>query len=934
MTTVNTGVDESSTPLVSAISPILLCIEPAHGKAVPISRGPSERKEGVVNVSMERDDARNLAVVERICTFAESKYCDSSDSPLVVPPATYKRIIASFKTWLLVFHIYGFRFYDHAFSKLCLPFDGRVKECALLLSRGVGVLEYFKYMNSSFFVEWEPEQVLPAAPSWLGRTRGSKYLFGGVYYMFQRIIHFNATTDRSFRLTILNTKRAMPFPVEEEIEIAERKNELLMTTEKPQAQPVVVDLPVLHAYHARVGVQIKVRDFDPWLDGPLRDPVLSARITTDDFKGQIDRTIREVYAKFDPSLDVLTSIYLPSPGANSSYDRTNCGCYAALANAPCWTDFRERSRGTIKLRAKLCKLQGFVSDIYGPAGITEEFELALSHFEKVGMGVEVDVKVFLREWRRFYWQLFKLAQAESPHVYVVGLAEALKIRIISKGPPLTYFCLKKIQLLMWKQLQKFWNFELTGTPITLALMNERFGSFNPELERMHSGDYRAATDEIHSWTSEQVSTSFFQIWEENIVDPMLKGLPGIYKPLFDRSLTQHQYLIKESDCPEERKAEAVGHKDSKGVRYLVFPQKRGQLMGSIISFPVLCLVNITLMRLSYELSHGCKVSLRNLPCWVNGDDCLTRYSSPLFPSVWTALGTFIGLENSVGKTYDSKIMCSINSMYFEWNKTEWTIVPYVNMGLAFTAAPTKVIWDPSETLTPEKIRRIERELKKEERRFSQHLFQLGKLHRTMLETAGPYRQKAHSLFMYRHSNSLKQTKLSWFLPVWLGGLGLLHNSETNDFSYQDLVRVRGRLALISEGAKKLTGVDMEKSAYIHYDLFSNTIREVNPFITDYYYQHYVDMSDQEVEGTYGTAFSSLIYAHWLKANCLDVLLRQNNGPNQLTLFERAFNASLVKGEKVIGIGRVKKFKSPRWMDMICSDEVKTTVFPVWCSKEV
>jgi hypothetical protein len=125
---------------------------------------------------------------------------------------------------------------------------------------------------------------------------------------------------------------------------------------------------------------------------------------------------------------------------------------------------------------------------------------------------------------------------EEPLVEVVGLKEALKIRCISKGPPLTYFVLKPLQKSLWKHLNTMWNFELTGTPITEDLINRRFAQFIG-THRFHSGDYSAATDEIQSWCSNSASDTIFEVAEKNLGYP-LSG----FDTLFKRALTGHRYV--------------------------------------------------------------------------------------------------------------------------------------------------------------------------------------------------------------------------------------------------------------------------------------------------------------------------------------------------------------------------------------------------------
>lgn len=83
-------------------------------------------------------------------------------------------------------------------------------------------------------------------------------------------------------------------------------------------------------------------------------------------------------------------------------------------------------------------------------------------------------------------------------------------------------------------------------------------------------------------------------------------------------------------------------------------QCRGQLMGSILSFPLLCLTNYTLCLLS-GFDPGSFA--------VNGDD-LVACVSPAQLSSWTLLSREIGLDPSPGKTFVTSAFLTLNSQLF------------------------------------------------------------------------------------------------------------------------------------------------------------------------------------------------------------------------------------------------------------------------------
>jgi hypothetical protein len=154
----------------------------------------------------------------------------------------------------------------------------------------------------------------------------------------------------------------------------------------------------------------------------------------------------------------------------------------------------------------------------------------------------------------------------------------------------------------------------------------------------------------------------------------------------------------------------------------VCEQKNGQLMGSPMSFPILCLANAVLSRLVLDAAGGAQTfldyenavedvnldegalwsslpeyildldachreALENLrrPLWslplrINGDDVAFRSTRAIF-ELWLVYGKLFGLESSVGKTYLSPYWVQMNSQIFRIN--EFGVlekVPYLNLG--------------------------------------------------------------------------------------------------------------------------------------------------------------------------------------------------------------------------------------------------------------
>jgi len=103
---------------------------------------------------------------------------------------------------------------------------------------------------------------------------------------------------------------------------------------------------------------------------------------------------------------------------------------------------------------------------------------------------------------------------------------------------------------------------------------------------------------------------------------------------------------------------------------------RGQLMGSLLCFPLLCLQNYLAFRY-FVPRHG-------VPVKINGDDIVFR-ARPSEYSVWSAGVGKIGLKLSLGKTSTSSSWFSLNSSFFLSSGGRISLVPVVRSTQLFRA---------------------------------------------------------------------------------------------------------------------------------------------------------------------------------------------------------------------------------------------------------
>jgi hypothetical protein len=237
----------------------------------------------------------------------------------------------------------------------------------------------------------------------------------------------------------------------------------------------------------------------------------------------------------------------------------------------------------------------------------------------------------------------------------VFLLEPLKVRTITKGPSFPYWVLKPFQKYLWKKLKDHPTFRLIGTPISEEIM-EHIGELE-EGEFYVSGDYSAATDNMKAWLSKFIMS---QICERI-------GAPQWLTTLAISALVNH--VLKYVDKVD-------------GVTTVKFvDQKNGQLMGSPMSFPILCIANAALCSLPLRGPKNMrKVRLASLPILINGDDCGMRYNERQY-SYWKSLASNAGLSPSVGKCYFRKEMIQLNSELFARIKGKFVRIPYLNFSL-------------------------------------------------------------------------------------------------------------------------------------------------------------------------------------------------------------------------------------------------------------
>lgn len=320
-------------------------------------------------------------------------------------------------------------------------------------------------------------------------------------------------------------------------------------------------------------------------------------------------------------------------------------------------------------------------------------------------------------------------------VKVHGILEPLKVRKITKGEAVPYWFCRFAQKDFWGSLQKYPQFSATGRPIERADIHEliirekRINSQVPlEFDSWISGDYSAATDGVD-----------------------IRVTMGILKEILENSSLDWNMkdILMAVLGPQE-----IHYPKIEGKPLIKpFVQQTGQLMGSILSFPILCLINLITYWMTIEEYTGHVFEVEDLPVLVNGDDILFRANREFY-DLWKENIKKVGFTMSIGKNYRHKNIFLINSQMFwlhgdPYQDYNLERIPFYNIGLLTGKAKTtgrdplkaKPIWS---------------------------------WYQSVMDGSND-KWDAHKRFLYYHKEVVNQLsmegKRNLFISRWYGGLG-------------------------------------------------------------------------------------------------------------------------------------------------------------------
>lgn len=579
-----------------------------------------------------------------------------------------------------------------------------------LLATYCSPLKLMKYKLAAFYSAWKNQEI-PKAP-FPSEMDNPKVLIGGRAMKFVENRHRNAELQGvpeyfdSILVSVLYSKKGMPRPTRRDLRDAEIEAFHTLTT-LPPSQPV----------------QLLVKEI--WGDLKEDDKRFSFSPSTSvlDIASELKRTVRELFSGIKYTDEERYKPFFPSTSANYIRSRNQGGSVELIMN------HAELLKGLTCQPGDLVKLDLHNGSDGRPRVVVDDSRLNAS-------------------FKILYERILATAMTEIPYAEPLALPEALKTRVITKGPGFTAAALKPLQKFLWSTLVKHPVFSLIGEPVSPEYIQSRLGSQLREGFNFTSVDYSDATNQLFSWVSELVGNCIAETVQ----------LSSDEHQLFIRALVGHKIVMSESDL------------DDLALELTPRDQKRGQLMGSVVSFPVLCIVNAAICRWALEVVHQKKILLRDAPLCINGDDAVIK-GPEQFYDVWAKIATSIGLAPSVGKVYRSREFLNMNSTTYNYLRDgayaievyrdgvpvhrviHYELVPYVNMGLLLGLKRSGG--------------------KQQQKDLGSTDSSIGARARELIRLCPPYiAEQVLRQYINENHNLLVSLRIPWFLPESFGGVGL------------------------------------------------------------------------------------------------------------------------------------------------------------------
>jgi hypothetical protein len=595
-------------------------------------------------------------------------------------------------------------------------------------------ISFMKFKLASFFAFWA-NQEQPPAPGPKIKLYNPQVLIGGRLgrFFIAKLREAIRNDDIEGRYMILaaikQSKRGMVRPDKEDLNTSAIKTQIHLTTAKEQKP--VRSLPGL-------------TEDDLWFSD---EPTLSIDEKLDqtsyqNYEMAFTRVADWVF-KNKLTEEECMKAFFPSTSANYVNNRENMGAVGSILDSDVLDGLR--TPGGVKVYETRTERLDYTDEEESPSiGIEPEDSELNARFKIL--------------WKRIMEKAFK----EENIAVVVPLAEPLKVRNITKEPPFTQTVITGTMKALFTRMTKKWQF-LINRPLSLDELHNRFGRVTTGFI---SGDYSDATNKLHSWASKLMLRCVARA----------VGMPQEVEFMIRKALVEHHVMTNEMFKEYQKSDKMDKEQLLKKVK-----QATGQLMGSRASFVILCLINFAVNLMAHEFSTGERILfLDHFDIIVNGDDFLKPSAGERNEAIWQRVAGGVGLEKSVGKSYESDEFIEMNSTLFtiRWyevpdtnlkrndpgyidDRQPWekymicfTHIKYINLGLLMGISRSQAV-DVVDTL-------------------DDPYNNIGARYQRLMDGC-PYPQHifVHKEFLKYHDEQLKRTTLPYYIPTWLGGLGLI-----------------------------------------------------------------------------------------------------------------------------------------------------------------
>jgi len=394
---------------------------------------------------------------------------------------------------------------------------------------------------------------------------------------------------------------------------APASEELVLTTYREHREAMDQDDPITDTTHDRVMKGLK--------------PVLK----------EVRQTLRQKYSTAGREADWLT----PEETSHSASTRA------------CWEASRAKGGQLGSLMRTLPRIQAAnpKNHVASSVGRLNPDLVCMTFYPRAIVSGRVELNVIIETYaypdgeREWYDHLRRtnVMYAQEQRVLkatIQAVLEPLKVRVISKGNAAPYYASKRLQKALHGVLREMDCFRLIGAPLQTTDLYDL--AVNPVLTgdgplEWFSIDYSAATDKL----SARLSASILNYLIEG-QDP---AMCNMWRSVLAPHMCEYPFPFSEDVLPVQ--------------------QRNGQLMGSILSFPILCLANLGLyLSVIQEDPRPLADKLKGV--LVNGDDML--YVAPR--SLWkehVELGAAVGLSMSPGKAYHHPVYANANSACYHFD---------------------------------------------------------------------------------------------------------------------------------------------------------------------------------------------------------------------------------------------------------------------------